>query len=62
MKYVVTIEPFDDGIDYIRDVPDNSWTMNSKIKVFDTKEEAELEASRWKTGRVEVLHPTKGAT
>jgi len=31
---------------------ENPWTYETKVRVFDTKEKAEVEASRWNTGRV----------
>ena len=31
------------------------WTVDTPVKVFDTKEEAQVEADKWNTGEV-VLH------
>ena len=53
MKYNVMIEPFDEGLEYVCETDTNSWpTVGGKPKVFNTKEEAEIEASKWNTGVV----------
>ena len=53
MKYNVMIEPFDEGIEYVCETDTNSWpTVGGKPKVFNTKEEAEIEANKWNTGVV----------
>jgi hypothetical protein len=52
-KYAVMIE-LDDELMYVSD--DNPFDYNSEPRLFDTKEEAELEASIWLTGRVVPYH------
>ena len=51
MKYAVMIEPFE-GFEYVKDGCGSMWTVNTPIKVFDTKEEAQVEADKWNTGEV----------
>ena len=47
------IEPFDEGLEYVCETDTNSWpTVGGKPKVFNTKEEAEIEANKWNTGVV----------
>lgn len=48
--YAVIIEPFDDGTEYVKE--GSMWTVETPIKLFDTKEAAEEEAKRWNTGKV----------
>ena len=48
-KYAVMIE-IDDALMYVS--ADNPFDYNSEPRLFDTKEEAKLAASTWKTGRV----------
>ena len=53
MKYNVMIEPFDEGLEYVCETDTNWWpTVGGKPKVFNTKEEAEIEANKWNTGVV----------
>ena len=51
MKYAVMIEPFD-GFEYVKAGCGAMWTVNTPVKVFDTKEEAQVEADKWNTGEV----------
>ncbi len=51
MKYAVMIEPFD-GFEYVKDGCGAMWTVDTPVKVFDTKEEAQVEADKWNTGEV----------
>ena len=52
-KYIVMIEPFeDDGSDFVRDGCGSMWTALTPLKLFNTKEEAQVEADRWNTGEV----------
>jgi len=47
------IEPFEeDGSDYVRDGCGAMWTVHTPIKLFDTREEAQVEADKWNTGEV----------
>jgi len=49
-KYAVMIEIDEGTPDYVRE--GNPWTTHSKVKVFNRKEEAQEEASKWNTGKV----------
>tara|TARA_Y100001938_G_scaffold11441_1_gene14227 strand:+ start:34 stop:207 length:174 start_codon:yes stop_codon:yes gene_type:complete len=51
MKYAVMIEPFE-VFEYVKYGRDNMWTVDTPVKVFDTKEEAQEEADKWNTGEV----------
>ena len=51
LKYAVMIEPFD-GFEYVKDGCGAMWTVGTPVKVFDTKEEAQVEADKWNTGEV----------
>ena len=52
-KYAVMIEPFEeDGSDYVRDGCGAMWTVHTPIKLFDTREEAQMEADKLNTGEV----------
>jgi len=48
--YAVMIEIDEGTPDYVRE--GNPWTTHSKVKVFNRKEEAQEEASKWNTGKV----------
>jgi len=48
--YAIVIEPFDDGTEYVKE--GSIWSVETPIKLFDTKEAAEEEAKRWNTGKV----------
>jgi len=52
-KYAVMIE-LDDELMYVSD--DNPFDYKSEPRLFDTKEEAELEARNWLTGHVVPYH------
>ena len=52
-KYAVMIVPFEeDGSEYVRNGCDAMWTVDTPLKLFDTKEEAQMEADKWNTGEV----------
>ena len=51
MKYAVMIEPFE-GFEYVKEGCGAMWTVKTPVKVFDTKEEAQVEADKWNTGEV----------
>ena len=60
MKYAVMFEPFEfEGYEYVCKTDESSWPPNGNPTIFNTKEEAEIEASKWNTGVV-VEH--KGET
>ena len=47
------IEPFEeDGSEYVRDGCGAMWTVDTPIKLFGTREEAQVEADKWNTGEV----------
>jgi|TARA_R100001460_G_scaffold42341_1_gene78451 hypothetical protein len=48
--YAIVIEPFDDGTEYVKE--GSIWSVETPVKLFDTKEAAEEEAKRWNTGKV----------
>ena len=48
--YAIVIEPFDDGTEYVKE--GSVWSVETPVKLFDTKEAAEEEAKRWNTGKV----------
>ena len=48
--YVVEIEVDEGEYDLIR--VSNGWNINTPVKFFNTKQEAEEEASKWATGKV----------
>jgi hypothetical protein len=52
MKYAVMFEPFN-TLEYVCESSENnSWVTGSNPKYFKTKEEAEIEAEKWNTGKV----------
>ena len=52
-KWAVIFEPFEEeGYEYVRE--GNPWTINSPIKLFTDREEAEKEKRKWTTGVVTV--------
>ena len=52
MKYAVMFEPFN-TLEYVcENSENNSWVTGSNPKYFKTKEEAEIEAEKWNTGKV----------
>jgi len=61
MKYAVMIEPFEeDGSDYVREGCGAMWTNDTPLKLFDTEEEAQMEADKWNTGQVVEYNFNKG--
>ena len=53
VTYAVWIEKDTGEYDYVRDTEGtNSWTDSSPVLQFDSKDDAEIEAYRWNTGRV----------
>ena len=50
MKYIVEIE-IDTG-EFFHATGKSSFTLDDPPLIFDTKEQAQLEANRWNTGRV----------
>ena len=53
MTYAVWIEKDTGEFDYVRNTEGgNSWTDHSPVLQFDSKDDAEIEAYRWNTGRV----------
>lgn len=51
--YAVWIEKDKGEYDYVRERVNNfSWSDDSPVMVFDTKEAAQEEASKWNTGQV----------
>ena len=59
MKYAVMIEPFE-GFEYVKEGCGAMWTVDTPVKVFDTKEEAQVEADKWNTGEVVEYNFNKG--
>ena len=53
VTYAVWIEKDTGEFDYVRDTEGgNSWNDHSPVLQFDSKNDAEIEAYRWNTGRV----------
>ena len=53
MTYAVWIEKDTGEFDYVRNTEGtNAWTDHSPVLEFTDKEDAEIEAYRWNTGRV----------
>ena len=53
VTYAVWIEKDTGEFDYVRDTEGtNSWTDHSPVLQFDNKDDAEIEAYKWNTGRV----------
>ena len=53
VTYAVWIEKDTGEFDYVRDTQGtNSWSDSSPVLQFDSKDDAEIEAYRWNTGRV----------
>ena len=53
VTYAVWIEKDTGEFDYVRDTEGgNSWNDHSPVLQFDNKNDAEIEAYRWNTGRV----------
>ena len=52
VRYAVWIEVDKGEWDYAREPKNGSWSDSSPIKLFDNKNDAEIEAHRWNTGQV----------
>jgi len=52
VTYAVWIEKDTGEFDYVRETKNGSWTDHSPVLQFDSKDDAEIEAYRWNTGRV----------
>ena len=53
VTYAVWIEKDTGEFDYVRATQGtNSWSDSSPVLQFDSKDDAEIEAYRWNTGRV----------
>ena len=50
--YAVWIEKDTNEYDYVRERKNNSWSDESPVMLFDTKETAQEEADKWNTGVV----------
>ena len=50
--YAVWIEKDTGEFDYVRETNNGSWTDHSPVLQFDSKDDAEIEAYKWNTGRV----------
>ena len=51
--YAVVFEPFDtEGLEYVRESVNNSWTNKSPVKIFETRVLAQEEAAKWNTAEV----------
>lgn len=52
-KFAIIFEPFEDeGYEYVRE--GNPWTVDSPVKLFTDREEAEKEKRKWTTGVVTI--------
>ena len=53
MQYAIFLQVTDETWDYLRKKPNqNVWTDQDPVTLFNTKEDAEKECSKWKTGAV----------
>ena len=52
VTYAVWIEKDTGEFDYVRERKGNSWNDSSPVMEFNNKDDAEIEAYRWNTGRV----------
>ena len=52
MKYAVMFEPFGKYEYICENDYSGGWAANGNPKYFKTKEEAEIEAEKWNTGKV----------
>ena len=52
VTYAVWIEKDTGEFDYVRERKGNSWSDSSPVMEFNNKDDAEIEAYRWNTGRV----------
>jgi len=60
MQYAIFLQIEDDQWDYLRKKPNqNNWTDQDPVTLFNSKEDAEKECSKWNTGSV-VEYPYEG--
>ena len=60
MPYAIFLQIEDDQWDYLRKKPNqNNWTNQDPVTLFNSKEDAEKECSKWNTGSV-VEYPYEG--
>ena len=53
VQYAVVFEPFEEeGLEYVKKGCGAMWDDKSPIKLFDTHEDAQIEADKWNTGQV----------
>jgi len=53
MQYAIFLQIEDDQWDYLRKKPNqNTWTDQDPVTLFNSKEDAEKECSKWNTGAV----------
>ena len=53
VQYAVVFEPFEtEGLEYVKQGCGSMWNEDSPIKLFNTHEEAQKEANKWRTGQV----------
>ena len=52
VTYAVWIEKDTGEFDYVRERKGNSWSDSSPVMEFNNKDDAEIEAYRWNTGKV----------
>jgi len=56
VKWAILFTPFEqEDTEYVKEGCGAMWTNDTPIKLFDTREEAQVEADKWNTGEV-VLH------
>ena len=60
MQYAIFLQITDETWDYLRKKPNqNNWTNQDPVTLFNSKEDAEKECSKWNTGSV-VEYPYEG--
>jgi len=60
MQYAIFLQITDETWDYLRKKPNqNNWTDQDPVTLFNSKEDAEKECSKWNTGSV-VEYPYEG--
>ena len=52
VTYAVWIEKDTGEFDYVRESNNGSWTDSSPVLQIDSKDDADIEAYKWNTGRV----------
>ena len=53
MQYAIFLQITDETWDYLRKKPDQTvWTDKDPVTLFNSKEDAEKECIKWKTGSV----------